>query len=508
MWDAIVIGSGIGGLAAAAALGKRGKRVLVLEQHHTPGGQTQTFRRHDWVFPTGVHYLGGAGPHPGPEGWFGRLLGWLTDGELRFAPLANPYDIVRLPDFEFGIEHPEAAFRDALLRAFPHERGAIVGWFEASADARRAAMTLMQLHSVPSWLAAGLRLLRGAQARRWAERTLADELARIADPRLRAVLGARWGDHGAPPAGAPFAEHALVMHAYDAGAYYPVGGPARFAETLRRPVEAAGGELRVGADVQHIVVRDGRAAGVGVEHGGQRREESGRWVISAAGVPNTVALLDDEVAAAWQDTLAALRPGHAHLALFIGFEGDVAAAGASTANRWVMESEDVGRVWGDPADEDAPGFFVSFSSLKDPAWSGPPSAEVVAIVDHAVFARFLAEPDATRSDEYLAYKDWVAERLLAQWKRHFPALAPMVRFHELATPLTHRRYVRTPQGSMYGLELSAERLASPALHIHTPLPGLLLAGQDVFGPGVPAAFTSGLLAAAHAEPALFAQLRG
>ena len=99
MWDAIVIGSGIGGLAAAAALGKRGKRVLVLEQHSVPGGQTQTFRRGDWVFATGVHYIGGVGPKPGAAGQFGRLLAWLTDGELAFAPIANPYDIVQWPGF-------------------------------------------------------------------------------------------------------------------------------------------------------------------------------------------------------------------------------------------------------------------------------------------------------------------------------------------------------------------------------------------------------------------------
>ena len=45
-WDAIVIGSGIGGLTAAALLSRQaGKRVLVLERHYTAGGFTHTFRR-------------------------------------------------------------------------------------------------------------------------------------------------------------------------------------------------------------------------------------------------------------------------------------------------------------------------------------------------------------------------------------------------------------------------------------------------------------------------------
>jgi len=68
------------------------------------------------------------------------------------------------------------------------------------------------------------------------------------------------------------------------------------------------------------------------------------------------------------------------------------------------------------------------------------------------------------------------------WKRHFPALAPMVRHHALATPLTQRRNVRTPQGSTCGIELTAERLSTPALHIQTPLPGLLLAGAGHLRP--------------------------
>jgi len=512
MWDAIVIGSGIGGLAAAAALGKHGKRVLVLEQHTVLGGQTQTFRRGEWVFATGVHYIGGVGPHAGADGQFGRLLAWLTDDALQFAPIANPYDIVQWPGFEFGIEHPEAAYRDALHQRFPSQDSAIDAWFAACEQARKSAFTLFALHAMPNWLAFGLRLIRGAQAEQWARRTLADELARIGDPALRSVLGARWGDYVAPPASAPFVEHALVTGAYNAGAYYPVGGPARFVQTLRPAIEAAGGELRAGADVQRIVVQDGRVAGVEVEQGGQRLRESAHCVISDMGVKNTVACLRDEpTAAAWRAGVSRLASGVGFVATYLGFDGDIGAAGASSANRWVCESPtDSDRLWQAPADEDAPALFVSFPSLKDPAWSGPHTAEVLALVDGAVFAPWLdragAHDPARREEDYLAFKDWVGERLVAQFLRHFPTLRPMLRFHELATPLSQRRYVRTPAGAMYGLEMTDDRLMSPALKLRTPVPGLLLAGQDVMGPGVQAAFMGGMMAAATVDAALWRQM--
>src|SRR5687768_2109297 len=62
-WDAIVIGSGIGGLVCAALLAMRASmRVLVLERHYEPGGLTQTFRRRRFAWHIGVHYVGDVAP--------------------------------------------------------------------------------------------------------------------------------------------------------------------------------------------------------------------------------------------------------------------------------------------------------------------------------------------------------------------------------------------------------------------------------------------------------------
>ena len=498
MWHTIVIGSGIGGLAAGAALAQRGHRVLLLEQHTSPGGQTQTFRRGDWVFATGVHYIGGVGPQPGEAGQFGRLLADLSNGQLQFAPCANPYDIVQTPGFRFGIPHPEADYAAALKAQFPAHADEVDAWFAACTAARQAAFTLFGLSSMPAWLAFGLRLLRGSQAAHWAHHTLAAQLQSITHPQLRAVLGARWGDYGAPPDWAPFVEHALVTGSYNAGAWYPVGGPARFAQTLVPVIEAAGGRLLLGADVQRIDVADGRVGGVTFQHQGRTETVAARHVVSAMGARNTVMALPPGAADTWRDAVDALAPGVGYVALYLGLEGDIAAAGASSANHWIYESTDIGRLWVAPADEDAPALFVSFPSLKDPAWSGPPTAEVLALVDRAAFAPWLqpgADPEA-----YAAFKDWVGARLRAQFDRHFPRIAPRVRFQDLATPLTQKRYVRTPDGAMYGLEMTGDRLTGTALRLRAPVDGLLLAGQDVLGPGVQAACMAGLLAAATIEP--------
>ena len=54
-YDAIIIGSGIGGLCSAALLGLKGKRVLVLEKHFKIGGWTHTFKRKNYEWDVGIH---------------------------------------------------------------------------------------------------------------------------------------------------------------------------------------------------------------------------------------------------------------------------------------------------------------------------------------------------------------------------------------------------------------------------------------------------------------------
>ena len=142
--DTVVIGSGVGGLAAAAALTKCGHRVLVLEQHFQLGGLTRTFPRGEYMFGTGVHYIGGVGEGPGSDNQFGRMLRWLTGGRLRFASLGSPYDIVRLPGFEFPIEAPRAAYIERLQATFPDDTRAIDRYFAACDEAQKAAVALFK----------------------------------------------------------------------------------------------------------------------------------------------------------------------------------------------------------------------------------------------------------------------------------------------------------------------------------------------------------------------------
>lgn len=506
-FDTIVVGSGIGGLTAAAALAKRGRSVLVLEQHSQLGGLTQTFRRGDYKFAPGVHYIGGLGEGPGQAGQFGRMLRRLAGKDLRFASIGSPYDIVRLPEFEFPVEAPLDAFRARLETTFPGEAAAIDAYFAACAEAERASLALFRARALPAPFAAVARWLSAGRVSRALLASTADAVCCIGDPRLAAVLSSRWGDYGVPPERAPFLVHALVTGSYYAGAYYPVGGPEQFARAFAKAIRGAGGELRTDSPVSEIRLEGGRVAGVRLASG---EPIGSAAVVSDMGVHNTLAALPGDVAPAWRKSLARFQPGLSYVTLYLGFHGDLRSGGATAANVWVYESDDVGRVWERPADEDAPSIFVSFPSLKDTAHNSPlrHTAEVVAICPWDAFAAWSGSSPGHRPEEYEATKAWIAERLLAQFRRHFPRLSPLIDFHELSTPLSQASYVGAERGAMYGIEMSAERFRSEALRPRTPVPGLFLAGQDAASMGIEGAFMGGYMAAASLEPRLWLEMNG
>lgn len=504
-WDAVVIGSGIGGLACAAALAHMKCRVLVLERHDVAGGLTQTFSRDGYTWDVGVHYLGDMAPGRPTR----RVLDWLSDGAIEMAPLGAVYDTVRFPgDFEFQYARPEAALRASLKEKFPQSARDIDVFLEAIADAERAARALFASRSMPGPLGKLLGVLQGRKLRRWWGRTTAEVLREIVgDPRLRAVLCAAWGDHGGRPAKGSFGLQAVVMRHYLNGAWYPVGGAGVFARALGKTIGVAGGEVRTGSAVEAITVEDGAAAGVKLASG---ETIAASHVVSDAGAHNTVARLLPAAAreSDWAREILGFQPSFCHLQLYLGLEGDIRARGASSSNYWFYDTWDVGAAeWSDPFEQPVPPLvFVSFPSLKDPE-HGKHTAEAVAFTRWEVFGEWQDSEYGARPPAYQGFKALIEERLFAQFERRFPTLAPLVRWRELSTPLSTASFTGAWRGASYGLEPTPRRFLSRHLGVRTPIRGLYLAGQDAATTGVTGAMMGGVLAAAAIEPRVLARLR-
>lgn len=494
-YDVIVIGSGMGGLTAAALLSDLGKRVCVLEQHYTAGGYTHSYERKGYEWDVGVHYIGDVGA---PTRTY-RLFNYLSRGQLEWESMDIEFDRFFFGDRSYTAHAGRAAFRKNLERQFPDEEAAIARYLELLQVASDGATSFALGRALKPWQ----RLL----ARPFVKppgllyETTYSVLSDITDNEdLIATLCGQWGDMGLPPKRSAFMMHAMIARHYLHGGYYPVGGSWRIADTIIPKIQAAGGEVFTYARVERILAERSRVVGVCMADG---HEIHAPAVVSAAGVANTFGtLLDSDLAErlGYTAKLETLEASYAHLGVYIGLKESAEALGLPKTNYWIYPSTnfdaDVEAFENDP-DAEFPVVYISFPSAKDPDYlNRHPGTATIEIVAPAPFEWFERWKDTTwgkRGDDYDRFKDALGERLMRHLYAKLPSLEGKVDYYEVSTPLSTNWFGGYQRGELYGLAHNAERLRADWLTPRTKLRGLWLTGQDILTCGVTGAMMAGLI---------------
>lgn len=475
----LIIGAGIAGLSAGCYARMNGYNVDIFELHTLPGGLCTAWERGGYTFDGCIHYLFGSGDgQPFNRMWreLGAVQGRrfvdhdeyqrLTDGDQTLIVYADPD---RLETHMLELSPQDAGLIRAFcrgVRQFTHFD------MEALYRVPRPLMTALD------WREFGLKMLPFVMPlARWALLSAQQFALRFRSPFLRRAVAQMFSWEEAPVMMGMF----LLASMHNRNAGFPVGGSLAFARALERRFLDLGGRIHYDAQVERILVRDGRAAGVRLYN---NQEVTGDIVISACDGRSTIFdLLHGE----FTDRAVRRRydghlPMHTQVQVSLGVGCDVSAH-----PHWVtyLLDEPI-RLMGEDHSEVGLKHYCFDPTLA------PPGKSVMMVMVRSqynywqnLFGRRIYDTEQREVSSILI-------DTLARW---YPDLRRFIETVDEATPLSYERYTNNWNGSTSGWLLSRETMPMLITGVPHTLPGLrsfYMAGQWTEpGGSVPLAAASG-----------------
>src|SRR3989442_6839459 len=256
-YDAIVVGSGLRGVSAAALLSKHGNKTLVLEQGEGAGGLAHALKRDDYTFDSAIRVL---------------AEGEMVEGLLEYLGVLDECKLLHI-DHLYRAQFPDGAsifapvgldeFMEAHVRLFPQEEEGIRTFFGLLRQMfLETAQMPMQLdpRQLGSAMEAAPTLFKYRTATRQA---VLDE--HLHDPKLKTMASALWPYMGTEPSRLSFFAYSQFIGVLVDGPYYVQGTFQNLVNAFVTALERNGGELAVKAPVTRILLEDRRVSGVQIE---------------------------------------------------------------------------------------------------------------------------------------------------------------------------------------------------------------------------------------------------
>lgn len=501
-FDAMVIGSGMGGLSAASLLSKAGKKVLLLERHYIIGGYTHYFQRKGYTWDVGLHYVG----QVHIKGTLlNRVFRYISNEKLEWTPLDDVYDRAVFGNTVYEFPRGRENLIAKLKEYFPAEQDktSIDAYFRLLNEVKNVGVGYYIEKALPPFMSRLFGSFLRRKILRYSDQTTLSVFQKLTNnEKLIGVLTAQYGDYGLQPAESSFYMHAVLANHYMDGAGYPVGGAGMIAETVVPVIEAGGGAVLYKAEVKQIIVENNTAVGVEMADGKRIYADT---IVSDAGVVNTFSrLLPEDVVTKYQlkEKLQQLTPSLAHMGLYIGMQGTPQSLQLPRCNFWIFPEEynhEVSQKNYTGLQAQIPVAYASFPAAKDPEWSkkhpGKSTAEVIILVPYTWFKEWEHTAWKKRDAAYEDMKKKVADQMFAMLYQAMPQLKGKIDYYEISTPLTTKNFTNHPSGEIYGAAHTPKRFRQRFLKPYTPVKNLFLTGQDVLIASIAGGMMGGVLCA-------------
>jgi len=489
----LIIGAGIAGLSAGCYAAMNGYRATIFELHDLPGGLCTAWERQGYVFDGCIHYLFGSGPGQP----FHRM--WEELGATQGRPMINHDEYQRLTDGEHTlIVYTDPDRLQEHMTAISPEDAALIRQF-CDGVRRFTRFDMSAMYRVPrplmkglDWRDFGMAMMPFLLPMMKCATVSAGEFAsRFRHPFLRRAVAQMFSWEEAPV----MMGLSLLAYMHTGNAGFPAGGSLAFARAIEKRFIELSGEIRYKAQVEKILVENGRAAGVRLYNDEVHR---GDVVISACDGRGTIfdmldgAYTDKQIRRMYDGHL----PMHSMMQISLGVKRDLSAE-----PHWVTHLLDEPvLVAGEPRSEIGVKHYCFDPSL---APAGHSVLEAIVRTDYAYWQRIYGRRPY---DEEQRQVSAILREHLARWHEGIGSDIEVV---DEATPLSYERYTGNWMGSTCGWLMTKETMPMLIKGVTKTLPGLgqfYMAGQWVEpGGSVPLAAASGknaiqLLCAADGKP--------
>lgn len=456
--DVVVIGAGNGGLASAASLSLEGKKVTVFERHNIPGGCGTSFRRGRFEFEVALHQLSSMGTieKPGPLRKLFKDYG--IENKIDWIEIESLYK-VNLPGGR-GVALPadRKKAEELLISEFPEEKVSILRYFETvykfcseSADfmSKSAGSTGEPSDIKKFMVKIGFAKKYPTLAKYGLKSTqeVLDEFFK--SPELQLCLSAYWCFMGMPPERFPFSILAKCTHIYiEDKPFYLRGGSQVISQALTESIRDRGNEVKFNCGVKNILIENGEAVGVIDDNGEEYRCKK---IISNISPLHTYGNLLDEkdIPAKAREYFKAYTVGISALTCFIGLDCPPEEIGFTDSFNLIYNSLN--------ANEDFMGAYelmpekdpiiATCYTVDDPMVS-PKGTSIIT----AGTLKYATEWEKLSPEKYYETKYKAADIIIERLEKNFPGIRSHIEEIEVATPLTHMRYLNHPGGAIYGFE--------------------------------------------------------
>ena len=443
--DAIVIGSGIGGLVTASQLASKGAKVLVLEKYIIPGGSGGSFKRKGYTFDVGASMIFGFGE----KGYTNLLTRALKDVDESCETIPDPVQLeYHLPNnFNLSVDKCYQDFIGKLSKHFPHEKEGIKKFYGTCEKVFNCldSMPLLSIED-PNYLfkvffKSPFSCLGLA---RWLPINAGDVAKRyIKDPKLLKFIDIECFCWSVMPAiRTPMINAGMVFtDRHVGGINYPKGGVGKIAEKLVSGLERLGSKIRYKANVTEILIKGNKAIGVKLTNGEKFYAKtivsnSTRWDTFGLRNQKKGLIKEDFVPKSEYKWSKKYKPSPSFVSIHLGVNKEIISKDFN-CHHIIVEN------W-DDLEKEKGVIFISIPTLLDSSLA-PEGKHII----HAFTPSYIGEWENLSRVDYVKKKEVYYLYILEKISKIIPNIKNNISHKEIGTPKTHKKFLGRFEGS-YG----------------------------------------------------------